>query len=120
VSERIQSIVHHGKKVIVLDLAKGDAEEVERTVRQLPDVVTAEPAGSALILGDFTGAAFDEEAIRAMQQAAVFDKAFVKKSAWVGPENPLDSIRKRITGFSRREFLIFKTRQEALDWLTEE
>ena len=95
------------------------ADEVERTVRQLPDVVTAQPAGSVLVLGDFTGATFDDDAIRAMQQAAVFDKPFIKKSALVGPEDLLDSIRKKITGFSHREFLIFKTRQEALEWLTQ-
>ena len=118
-SERIQFIVHHGKKVIVVDLSKCEADEVERTVRQLPDVVTAQPAGSVLVLGDFTGATFDDDAIRAMQQAAVFDKPFIKKSALVGPEDLLDSIRKKITGFSHREFLIFKTRQEALEWLTQ-
>ena len=118
--ERIQFVVHRGKKVIVVDLAKCNADEVKRTVRQLPDVVTAQPTGSVLSLGEFTGTAFDDEAIRAMQQTAVFDKPFIKKSALVGAEDLLEPILKKIMGFSHRKFLVFKTRQEALEWLTED
>jgi hypothetical protein len=47
--------------------------------------VTTQPRGSVLILSDFTGASFDEEAIRAMKESAVFDKPYIKKSAWVEP-----------------------------------
>jgi hypothetical protein len=38
------------------------------------------------VLADFTGASIDVEAIRAMKESAVFDKPYIKRSAWVGAE----------------------------------
>jgi hypothetical protein len=46
----------------------------EKVVRAVPDVVTAHPLGSVLILSEFTEASFDQEAIRVMKETAVFDK----------------------------------------------
>src|SRR5579863_7958193 len=48
-------------------------------VRAVPDYVTAQPRASVLILTDFTGASLDQEALRAMKETAVFDKAYIKK-----------------------------------------
>jgi len=48
---------------------------------------------------------------------AVFDKPFVKKSALIGTENFPMEFYEELKGFSRRELLIFKTREEALAWL---
>jgi hypothetical protein len=73
-----------------------------------------------LILCDFTGASFDEEAVRAMQETAVFDKPFIKKTAWVGANDFPEAFAKSLTTFSRREFPAFETREEALAWLVKE
>jgi hypothetical protein len=82
--------------------------------------VTARPLGSVLILSDFTGASFDEEAIRVMQQTAVFDKPYVKKSAFVGTESFPQEFLENLRSFSRREFRVFKNRDEALAWLAKD
>jgi hypothetical protein len=82
--------------------------------------VTARSRGSVLILCDFTGASFDEEAVRAMQETAVFDKPFIKKTAWVGANDFPEAFAKSLTTFSRREFPAFETREEALAWLVKE
>ena len=42
---------------------------------------------------DFTGASFDEDALRAMKECAVFDKPYIKKATWVGVGVPSASIR---------------------------
>ena len=52
------------------------------------DHVTVNPHSSVLVLTDFTGAAFDRDALRAMKETAVFDKPFVKKSALIGRRTP--------------------------------
>jgi hypothetical protein len=70
-----------------------------------------------LLLADFTGASFSEEALRAMKESAVFDKPYIKKSAWVGAENLPLVFEQHLKDFSRREFTSFKTHQEALNWL---
>lgn len=115
--ERIQFIAHHKKQILMVDLSNCSAVEVEKIARAVPEYVTAQPRDSVLVLSDFTGASFDQEAIRAMKEGAVFDKPHIKKSAWVGAESLPEVFRENISSFSRREFPTFKNRQEALDWL---
>jgi hypothetical protein len=116
-TDRIRFISHQGKQILLVDLSYCPAAEVEKTFRALPDVVTTHPRGSVLILSDFTGASFDQEAIRIMKETAVFDKPYVKKSAWAGGDSFPQALFENLTSFSGREFFTFKTRGEALAWL---
>ena len=115
--ERIRFIDHHGKKILLVDLSNCSADEVEETVRRVPDYITVQPRGSVLVLTDFSGAAFDRDALRAMKETAVFDKPFVKKSALIGTDDLPASFYDELKRYSRRDLLIFKTREEALNWL---
>ena len=115
--DRIRFINHGGKKILLVDFSNCPANEVEEIARAVPDYVTVNPHGSVLVLTDFTGAAFDRDALRAMKETAVFDKPFVKKSALIGTESLPRDFYEDMTRFSRRELPIFKTREEALDWL---
>ena len=115
--ERIRFIDHQGKKILVVDLSNCPAQEVEQIARAVPDYVTVEPRNSVLVLTDFTGAGFDQDALRAMKETAVFDKPFVKKSALIGTQSLPRNFYEEMTSFSRRDLLIFTTREEALAWL---
>ena len=115
--ERIRFIDHHGKRILLVDLSNCSADEVEEIVRRVPDYITVQPRGSVLVLTDFSGAAFDRDALRAMKETAVFDKPFVKKSVLTGTEGLPASFYDDLKSYSRRDLLIFKTREEALDWL---
>jgi hypothetical protein len=117
VQDRIRFINHEAKKILLVDFSKCPANEVEELARAVPDYVTVNPLGSVLVLTDFTGAAFDRDAIRAMKETAVFDKPYVKKSALIGTEDLPASFYDELKTFSRRDLLIFKTREDALDWL---
>jgi hypothetical protein len=120
VNDHIRFITHQGKQILLVDLSNCSAGEVEKIVRALPEVVTTRQRGSVLILSDFTGASFDEEAIRTMKETAVFDKPYIKKSAWVGAENLPELLSENLKSFSRREFPTFKTREEAMTWLVKD
>ena len=115
--DRIRFINHGRKKILLVDFSNCPANEVEEIARAVPDYVTVNPHGSVLVLTDFTGAAFDRDALRAMKETAVFDKPYVKKSALIGTESLPRDFYEDMTRFSRRELPIFKTREEALDWL---
>jgi hypothetical protein len=115
--ERIRFIDHQGKKILLVDFSNCPANEVERIARAVPDYVTVNPRGSVLVLTDFSGASFDRDALRAMKETAVFDKPFVKKSALLGTESLPAQFYEELISFSRRELVILKTREEALDWL---
>jgi hypothetical protein len=117
VQDRIRFIDHQGKEILLVDLSNCPANEVEKIARAVPDYTTVRPRGSVLVLTDFTGAAFDRDAVRAIKETAVFDKPFVKKSALVGTEDLPVSFHDELKTFSRRELLPFKTREEALAWL---
>jgi hypothetical protein len=52
-----------------------------------------------------------------MKETAVFNKPFIKKSAWTGAESFPEESRQSLKTFSGREFPTFKTRAEALEWL---
>jgi len=119
-TERIRFITHRGKQILFVDLSYCSPAELEETVHRVPDVVTAQPPGSLLLLADFTQASFSKEAIRTMKENAVFDKAFIKKTAWIGTESLPASFHSDISKYSRREFPTFRTRNEALEWLTQE
>jgi hypothetical protein len=108
-TDRIRFITHQGKQILLIDFSNCAASDVGKICREVPDFVTTLPRGSALLLSDFTGASFDEEAMRDMKQAAVFDKSHVRKSAWVGAENfPKvfsEGLRTYIPQFERVSFL---------------
>jgi hypothetical protein len=115
--ERIRFIDHKGKQILLVDFSNCPADEVEKIARSVPDYITVQPRGSVLVLTDFSGTALDRDALRAMKETAVFDKPFVKKSALTGTEDLPASFYDELKSYFRRELLIFKTREEALDWL---
>jgi len=116
-SPRVQFLAFKGKQILLVDFSRLSADEVEKTARAVPEVVTARARASVLLLVDFTDARFDQEALHAMKEAAVFNKPYIKKSAWIGAESFPEESRKSLKAFSGREFPTFKTRAEALEWL---
>ena len=119
-TNRVRFIAHRGKQILLVDLSNCTAAEVEKIIRSVPELVTTQLRDSVLILSDFTGASFDQEGLRAMKEAAVFDKPYVKKSAWVGAESLPKVFSEDMRKFARREFPIFNTRDEALTWLAKD
>ncbi|MGH9516039.1 MAG: hypothetical protein ACRD3P_10230 [Terriglobales bacterium] len=117
--DRIRFVDREGTRILVVDLSECTAREAEETARRVPDVVTAEPRGSVLILTDFKGSSFDSAALRAIKETAVFDKPFVKKSALVGTLSLPREFHDEMKKFSRRDFAIFGTREEAMLWLVQ-
>jgi hypothetical protein len=120
IGHRIRFSEHDGKRILLVDLSNCTAREAEEITRKVPDYVTAEPRGSLLILTNFAGGSFDKAALRAIKETAVFDKPFVKKSALIGTLSLPREFHDEMKSFSRREFGIFSTREEALRWLVSE
>jgi hypothetical protein len=119
-TEHIRFITHQGKQILLIDLCNCSSTEVEKIFRAVPESVTTRPRGSVLILSDFSGASIDQDAIRIMKETAVFDKPYVRKSAWTGSKNVPPDLHASLGAFSRREFHVFETRQDALAWLVKD
>lgn len=119
-NDRIQFISHRKKRILLVDFSNCAPDEVEKIARSAPETVTAQPRGSVLLLADFTGASFNEEAQRAIKKSTVFNKPYIKKSSWVVEDNLPEAFEKNLKDFSRRQFPTFKSREEALTWLVED
>jgi hypothetical protein len=118
--DHIHFIQHQGRQILVLDLTNCLPSDVEKIFRAVPEVVTACPRGSVLILSDFRGASLNQEAIRVMKESAIFDKPYVKKSAVTGTASLPPMSYENLGSFSRREFPSFETRELALAWLVKD
>ncbi|HTR23245.1 MAG TPA: hypothetical protein VMI10_04630 [Terriglobales bacterium] len=118
--ERIRFITHKGMRILDVDMTRCSTAQVEEISRSLPDHVTKEPLASVRMLVDFTGAVFDDEAMRTMKETAIFDKPYIRKTAWIGTASLPVAHREEVSKYSRREFPVFFERAAALEWLAEE
>ena len=82
--DRIHFTSRNGQRILLIDLSHCSAADVEKICRLVPKFVTAEPKGSVLLLADFTGAELSREAVTMLKEGTVFDRPFIKRSAWVG------------------------------------
>ena len=73
-----------------------------------------------LVLTDFTGAEIDKKVATRIKEVLVLDRPYVKRSAWVGTESLPQVFYEHFKNFSQRELPVFKTREEALEWLVQE
>jgi bifunctional ADP-heptose synthase (sugar kinase/adenylyltransferase) len=101
-TDHIRLISHQRKQILLIDLSNCSAAEVGKVFRAVSEFVTTRPRGSVLILSDFTGASLDPEAVRIIKETAVFDKTYVKKSAWTGTENLPREFAEGVCGFPTR------------------
>lgn len=115
--DRIQFVTHHGQRILVLDFTGCTPEEVAAISGQAPAIVTKEPEGSVLVVADFSGAEFSREAVEQIKIATAFDRGHVRRAAWVLTENLPKTLFDSIRSFSAREFAVFGSREEALDYL---
>lgn len=116
--ERVRFITHRGKRVLFIDHTSSTPEDMRRTMDQVEHIVTSEPPDSLLTLSDFTGTQFDRESADHMKVVATKDRPHVRRAALVGAESIPDVYFRNLESFSARHFPKFKTREEALDWLT--
>lgn len=116
--ERVRFISHRGQRVLFIDNSHSTPEELFRTMDEVERIIAAEPPNSLLTLSDFTGTAFDKTAADRMKVVAAKDRPHVRRAAFVGAESMPEVYFHNLESFSARHFPKFKTRQEALDWLT--
>jgi len=118
--ERIRFIEHKGQRVLLLDFRNCSPEEVTSVSSQARPVIAQEPKDSVLVMADFTGAQFSRDAVNRIKEVTAMDRPFVKRAAWVGTENLPKVFYDAIRTFSVREFPVFSTREEGLEYLTQD
>lgn len=118
--ERLRFVKHRGQAIYLIDFSQCKAKEILLLLEQVRAVVARHAPKSMLTLGDFTGAEIDKTVATRMKEVLTLDRPFVKRSAWVGADSVPHVFQENIKSFSQREFAVFKTREEAMDWLVAE
>ena len=118
--DRIRFIEHQGKQIMLIDFSGCTPEQILAVVAEVQDQIAEQPRDSVLTLADFTDARVDKTVAIRIKEALVFDRPYVKRSAWVGTEQLPKVLYENFKSFSQRDFPAFKTREDAMDWLVEE
>jgi hypothetical protein len=118
--ERLRFIKHKGQAIFILDFSHCSGKEMLLLLDQVRADVARHAPGSVLTLADFSGAHVDKAVATKIQEVLVFDRPYVKKSAWVGTEDVPHIFFEHFKSFSQRDFPTFPTREAAMDWLVEE
>jgi hypothetical protein len=115
--DRIEFVTHRDQRILLLDFTGCNAEEVAALADGVPEVVTREPLGSLCVVADFSDAEFTRDAVERVKIASALDRPHIKRAAWVLTENLPKALYESIRSFSAREFPVFATRDEAMDYV---
>jgi hypothetical protein len=118
--DRLRFIKHKGHAIYLIDFTNCPAKELLLLLDQVrADIARHEP-GSVLTMADFTGAEIDKNVATRVKEVLVLDRPYVKRSAWVGAESLPHVFYEHFKSFSQRELPLFKTRDEAMEWLVKD
>jgi hypothetical protein len=119
-SERLRFIEHAGKQILFIDFTNCSHDDSMRLLADIQATVEEQPRGSLLVLADFHNAQFDRQLATRIKEVLVFDRPYVKRSAWIGTETLPRIFHDNFEHFSQRDLPVFKTREEALEFLVKE
>ena len=118
--QRLHFVKHKGRSIFVIDFRNCTSKEMMVLLEQVRATITRQKPGSVLAMSDLSGAQFDKAVATRIKEVLVLDRPYVKRSAWVGAETLPHIYYEHFKSFSQREIPLFKTREEAMDWLVGE
>jgi hypothetical protein len=118
--ERLRFIKHKGHVIYSIDFTQCTAKELLLLLEQVRSDIARHAPGSVLALTDITGAQIDKKVATRMKEVLVLDRPYVKRSAWVGTESLPHVFYEHFKSFSQRDLPVFKTREEAMEWLVQD
>jgi hypothetical protein len=115
--ERLRFIKYKGHAIYNIDFTNCAAKELLLLLDLIRADIARHAPGSVLVLAEFTGSQIDKNVATRLKEVLVLDRPYVKRSAWVGTESLPHVFLEHFKNFSQRDFPVFKTREEAMDWL---
>ncbi len=115
--ERLRFIKHKEQAIFLIDFSHASERDMKVLLDQVRLTIAGSDPGSVLTLADFTGAHVDKDVATKIKEVLVFDRPYVKKSAWVGTDSLPHVFYENFKTFSQRNFPRFTSREEAMDWL---
>lgn len=114
-------IDHKGKRIFYMNLAVKNADDLRERIKVMKPAIEKEPPKSVLCLADVKDGNFSPEITQMIKDFAKSNEPYIKVTACVGVEGLKEVIFTGVLVFTKRKNLVLKkTRQEALDWLVEQ
>jgi hypothetical protein len=116
--QRLDFVTYKGKKILVEDFSNmGPGGEFLAQLTTAKKMIAAQPPKSVLAVFDATGAHFDTTLLNSMKEFTKDNTPYVKAAAVVGISGMLQVALTVISSFAGRQFVTFKSREEAMEWL---
>lgn len=113
----VESIIYKGKRICVIDLSYLQPQEAVSVLKESHYQIGKLISKSALIVTDLTNAVYDRNSFAAIKAFVSRKTHYIKASAIVGGGRMRSFMIRMITFLSSREIKLFKSRDEAFDWL---
>lgn len=118
--QRIRTLQHMGKEILVLDYGGLGADEYPSVANQAMALIATKPRGSVLTVTVVTGTRFSVGTAEVIKRYATQNRPFVKASAVVGMSALQRIIFTAVRPFLADNLATFDTVPEALAWLVQQ
>jgi hypothetical protein len=115
--ERVSFLVHKGRQVLLLDLTRASVEEIATVISTARPLIHGAAPGSVLTLTDITEVAVRDASTSHLVAFMKENRPYVKAAAATGASDLARAILASVRILTGRQLNLFKTRQDALDWL---
>jgi hypothetical protein len=111
-------IDHKGKRIFYMNLAVKTADDLKERIKVLKPVIEKEPPKSVMCLADVKDGNFSPEITQMIKDFAKGNEPYIKVTACIGVEGLKEVIFTGVLAFTKRKNLVLKkSKQDALDWL---
>jgi len=115
--ERSRFIEHKGKKIYKIDCSDCKPADIHPLIDECARIVRAQPPKSVLTMTIAGGGKFDNDIVGKLKELTKGNDPYVKKAAVVGMSGLYKVVLMAVSMFSKREFHMFDTEEEAKDFL---
>ncbi|PLY02262.1 MAG: hypothetical protein C0624_09000 [Desulfuromonas sp.] len=115
--ERSRFIDHKGKKIYVIDCSNCKPADIHPLIDECARVVRSQPPKSVLTMTVAGGGKFDNDIVAKLKELTKGNEPYVKQAAVVGMSGLYKVVLMAVAMFSKREFHMFDTEEEAKDFL---
>ena len=114
-------IEYKGKRILYMDIALKDAEDLKERIAKIEPVVEKEPPKSILCICNLSGGMINPEITQMLTNFMKHNEPYMKMTALTGIEGPQHVVFKAVTMLTdRKNFVLKDSREEALNWLSEQ
>lgn len=116
----VRQIVYKGKGIIVVDLANCEIEDIPGILAEAKTLIFSFPLRSVVAVTDVTGAKYNRESVSLMSNYASATAPYTKAGALVGVTDLKRVVYNTIMAIIKKNYPVFDTMEQALDWLAEQ